>query len=144
ADAGAEVVVGDDGSAYAERAVAEAFEAASAGGGPLRVVRVRESALPFLPPVAASSPRARESGPGGESALERAVEPLRARYPGVEVHTEVVDGRPVAALTDAARAARLLVVGAGGEYGMARLALGSAAHGVLHRAPCPVMVVHTG
>ncbi|WDZ93466.1 universal stress protein [Nocardiopsis sp. HUAS JQ3] len=144
ADDSAEVVVGDDGSAGAERVLAEAFEAASTGGGPLRVVRVRESPLPFLPPVVASAPRARENGPDDEAALERAVGPLRARYPEVEVSTEVVDGRPVAALTDAARAARLLVVGAGGEYGLTRLALGSAAHGVLHRSPCPVMVVHTG
>jgi nucleotide-binding universal stress UspA family protein len=62
----------------------------------------------------------------------------------VEVRTEVVEGRPVTALTEAARAARLLVVGAGGQHGLTRLALGSAAHGVLHRSPCPVMVVHAG
>ncbi|WP_047871580.1 universal stress protein [Nocardiopsis sp. RV163] len=139
----AEVVVGDDGSARAERVVAEAFEAASAGGGPLRVVRIRESPLPFLPSVVASSHRARGSGPDDGAALERAIGPLRARYPEVEVRTEVVEGRPVEVLTDAARAARLLVVGAGGGYGATRLALGSAAHGVLHRSPCPVMVVHT-
>lgn len=144
ADDSAEVVVGDDGSAWAERVVAEAFEAASAGDGPLRVVRVRETPLPFLLPVVASSPRARESGPDDELAMERTVGPLRARYPEVEVRTEVVDGRPVAALTEAARAARLLVVGAGGQHGLTRLALGSAAHGVLHRSPCPVMVVHSG
>ncbi|MCP3012158.1 universal stress protein [Nocardiopsis dassonvillei] len=144
ADDSTEVVVGSDGSAGAERAVAEAFEAASAGGGPLRVVRVRESPPPFLPPMLTSSPRTRRSGPDDELALERAVEPLRARHPGVEVRTEVVEGRPVTALTEAARAARLLVVGAGGQHGLTRLALGSAAHGVLHRSPCPVMVVHAG
>jgi nucleotide-binding universal stress UspA family protein len=144
ADDSAEVVVGDDGSAWAERVVTEAFEAASAGGGPLRVVRVRESPPPFLPPALTASSRTPESGPDAGAALERSVGPLRARYPGVEVRTEVVEGRPVTALTAAARAARLLVVGAGGQHGLTRLALGSAAHGVLHRSPCPVMVVHSG
>ncbi|MFD6951306.1 MULTISPECIES: universal stress protein [unclassified Nocardiopsis] len=78
-----------------------------------------------------------------EESLERALGPWRTRYPAVDVHTEVVEGRPVPALVEAAKEARLVVVGASGRHGLPRFALGSTAHSMLHRSPCPVTVAHT-
>lgn len=137
-----EVVVGEDGSSHAERAVAEAFAAAAVGSGTVRVVRA------WNPPVLPVSTRGFSSGEreaigvAEEGSLERRLAPWRDRYPSVEVRTEVVESRPVAALVRAAQDARLLVVGASGRHALSPLALGSTAHAMLHRSPCPVMVAH--
>ncbi|MBB5493919.1 universal stress protein [Nocardiopsis metallicus] len=47
------------------------------------------------------------------------------------------------ALAEAARGADRLVVGARGHHGFPRAALGAIAHGLLHSAPCPLMIVHS-
>jgi nucleotide-binding universal stress UspA family protein len=143
ADDRTEVVVGEDGSAHAELAVGEAFKAAVAGSGGVRAVRAWST--PVLPlPARISPPRDRDAFTATEErALEGAVDPWQSRYPSVPVHIEVVEARPVAALAHAARNARLLVVGASGRHGFLHSALGSTAHGLLHRSPCPVMVVRS-
>ncbi len=46
------------------------------------------------------------------------------------------------ALAEAAQNADLPVVGARGRHGFPRAALGTTAHGLLHCAPCPLMIVH--
>lgn len=52
-----------------------------------------------------------------------------------------MSGRPVAALTEAAGAADLVVVGSRGRGGFSSAVLGSVGHGVPHHARCPVAVV---
>lgn len=58
------------------------------------------------------------------------------------VHCRVAFGHPVQVLLEAARDARILVVGCRGLRPMDRLLLGSVSTAVLHHAPCPVAVVH--
>lgn len=128
------VVAGDDGSPHGRRALAAAFDEASLWGGRVRVLRAwRPVVLPAPAVIGASE----------EQELERDLAPVRAAHPDVPVEARVLEERPVAALAEAARGAALLVVGARGRHGFPRTALGSTAHGLLHCAPCPVMIVHT-
>jgi nucleotide-binding universal stress UspA family protein len=76
-----------------------------------------------------------------ERSLAQQVTALSAHYPDARIRTVVCRGHPVAALTDAARVAQLLVVGHRGRGGFTGLFLGSVASGVLHHARCPVSVV---
>ena len=141
ADAKPEVVVGTDGSECSQHALAAAFDAAASRGVAVHAVRVWAQPLLFGPGMRmlgqdADSIRKEES-----AALERDLQRWREEYPDVEVVSEVVESQPVVGLARAADQACLLVVGARGRRGFARLALGGVAHGILQHAPCPVMVV---
>jgi nucleotide-binding universal stress UspA family protein len=61
----------------------------------------------------------------------------------VPVDARVVMSHPVPALTRAAEAADLLVVGTRGRGGIAGLLLGSVSRGCAEQAPCPVVIVPT-
>jgi nucleotide-binding universal stress UspA family protein len=54
-------------------------------------------------------------------------------------------GKPIAKIVDGAKSwpADLIVLGSHGRRGVEKLLLGSVAEGVLHHAPCPVLVVRT-
>jgi len=54
---------------------------------------------------------------------------------------DVVEGHPVAVLVDAARNARLLVLGSHGHGRLHHAALGSISEECIRQAPCPVVVV---
>jgi nucleotide-binding universal stress UspA family protein len=58
----------------------------------------------------------------------------------VTVRELVGRNRPAQALIEAARGARLIVVGSRGRGGFTGLALGSVSQAVLHHASCPVLV----
>jgi nucleotide-binding universal stress UspA family protein len=73
--------------------------------------------------------------------LDNALAPMGEEYPDVPVHRKVVAGSARQALLVAARDADLLVVGARRRQGQVGLQLGLVNHGVLHHAPCPVVVV---
>ncbi|MBU6423586.1 MAG: universal stress protein [Chloroflexota bacterium] len=62
---------------------------------------------------------------------------------GIAATPLVMDGQPVSSIIDAARlaGAELIVTGTRGRTGLARLALGSVARGVLTHAPTSVLVV---
>ncbi|WP_159942904.1 MULTISPECIES: universal stress protein [unclassified Nocardiopsis] len=139
-----EVVVGQGGSVHGERPLAEAFEAAAASSQQLRVVRVWEWPLAAVSPLVPRTATPEETNAAEGRDLEEALAPWRRRYPSVHVHTEVVEGRAAEVLEGATRNSRLAVVGASGLHGLTRFALGSTAHGLLHHAHCPVMVVHPG
>ncbi|MEO3778945.1 universal stress protein [Micromonospora sp. B11E3] len=139
------VVVGVDGSALSRAAVRFAADEAAVRGAPLRAVHA------YRHPASA--------GPGdmqplvhdpdllrGEEdrVLAGALTGLAERYPRVPVERVVAHARPVAALTEASRAAQLLVVGARGHGEFTGLLLGSVSHAVLHHADCPVAVVRAG
>ncbi|MFF4650761.1 universal stress protein [Streptomyces sp. NPDC001380] len=139
---GGPVVVGVDGSACSQAAVALAFGEASLRGAPLTAVHAWRESLRGLAEGAAD----RERGAQGEEAehgmlLSEALAGSRGRYPDVEVDGGAVRGHPVRALLEASRGASLLVVGARGAGGYEGMPLGSVAQGVLHHANCPVCVV---
>lgn len=138
------VVVGVDGSASSRSALQFAFDAATARQADLVAIYA------WRPENAG---RSRRDAPQGavwfslddaQRELAAQLERWRESHPDVVVREEVRFGHPVEELVSAASHAQVLVVGHRGMGGFERLLLGSVAHGVLHHAECPVVVVRPG
>ncbi len=125
------VVVGVDGSAASEAAVARAFEEAALWSTELVAVQVRRSR------------RADVSSVVQESLLDlsEALAGWGKTFPGVHVRHEVLGGHPAMTLSQHAVGARCLVVGSRGIGGFRGLVLGSTSRTLVHHAPCPLIVV---
>ena len=125
------VVVGADGSAGAQAAVAFAFE---------------EAALRDVPLVAVCALTDTSGRLGEGHQVEEDFEHLMAceakERPDVTVVRRILAGTPRVALLTASAGAQMLVVGSRGRDGIEDMTLGSVAQAVLHHAPCPVGVVH--
>lgn len=134
-----EVVVGVDGSADSRAALRFAFECASRYRSELVAVQSLPTAQ-FIPGPY-DHPDRDELLALAKQELAAHVSAWTADFPSVVVRQVVSNVPPVRALRDAARQARLLVVGHRGVGGFTGLLLGSVARGVLHHAPCPVAVV---
>lgn len=139
------IVVGTDGSDSANRAVDEAIELASASGARLVVVTAFERQDGRGPASAPEDIRWRLTDANeAESHARRGRE--RAHAAGAsDVVVQALDGEAADKLLEAAEDfdADLIVVGSVGLTGGARFVLGSVASGVLHHAPCDVLVAHT-
>ncbi|WP_030176689.1 universal stress protein [Spirillospora albida] len=135
------IVVGVDGSAGANAALAFAFEEAALRGWPLRAV------YGCWEPGAA---------PDGDlslfddedklrhvcgAVLEKAVAPWLVKYPTVEARTSLVMRSPREALFEAADEAALVVVGTRGTGLVQPLTLGATSGALLQHAPCTVALV---
>lgn len=141
------VVVGVDDSPGAARALDRALVEAEQRGRPLLVVHT------WLPPVWLAAPPGlpypdvvvrEESHRWAERLVDRLVAAAldrRARAGRVTVRTRVEQGDPGRVLVEAGGGAAVLVVGGRGRGAIESAVLGSATRYVLHRAPCPVMVV---
>lgn len=134
------IVVGTDGSASALAAERFAIELAAARGEPLLFVTAwRELRGDLGLPLRALIPDVVdiERDWAGETVEAAAA---RAREAGVEVETETRHGKPAHEICSVAReqGARMIVVG---STGWSAIPLGSVSAEVLHRAPCPVLVV---
>jgi nucleotide-binding universal stress UspA family protein len=140
------VVVGVDGSPGSRVALATAFPAAARRRARLDAVAAFPTPLVWtrgapvtVPDVAARSAETRQM-------VQRLVDDVRAELgaavAGVEVAVAVSEGRPVAALLDAAEGADLLVVGSRGRGAVRSALLGSVALHCATNAPCPVLVAH--
>jgi nucleotide-binding universal stress UspA family protein len=110
---------------------------------PLTVLAVHPVAMSAWTQTPISYPQdqadeARARAAAQESA-DKAAAPLGERAPSVIVQS--VSGSPAAELIKAGTGADLLVVGARGSGGFARLLMGSVSAQVTHHAPCPVVVV---
>jgi nucleotide-binding universal stress UspA family protein len=145
----ARVVLGLDGSAHARRA--EAFLATLRPAGRVRVVRVVEPVGPVTTGLLPAPVRNRILGEAArlEAARRRVAQrdvdgaARRLKRAGWRATAEVRQGVPLEELMKSVRAARadMLVVGARGVGGAARLLLGSVADGALRHAPCAVLVI---
>ncbi|QUC60008.1 universal stress protein [Streptomyces sp. A2-16] len=132
------IVVGVDPGHASEELLAFAFESAVLRDASLRVVHA------WRPPYVQAAAVARTHRAVASSAarsLATAVEPWREKFPTVEVHELVVEGRASQALPAAAREAGLLVVGRRIRSGRLGVRTGSVAHAAMHHARCPVVVV---
>ena len=137
-----EVAVGADGSAAGEPALAFAFEEAALRGARLRVVHVWSN--PASARFGGVRPFAYDPQLVAEEELrgvEKSVAGCQSRFPGVEVVTEIVHGRPARILAGTSARADLLVVGSRGLGGFTGLLLGSVSHALLHQSHCPLAVV---
>ncbi|WP_328946990.1 universal stress protein [Streptomyces sp. NBC_00250] len=128
------VVVGVDGSASSQAAVAFAVEEASLREARLRAVWVWPRSV-----------LAHDDGEGGlaerRRLLAESVAGWTERYPDVAISQEVLRGHPVEQLALASQESLSLVVGRRGRGGYSGMRLGSTVHGLLHRAPCPLITV---
>jgi nucleotide-binding universal stress UspA family protein len=126
--AGTSIVVGTDGSAAAEPALAFAFDAADRRGVPLTVVRVCDA-------------DGRSSDDGGREAAElaQAIGPWEEKY-STPARVSFAHGNPADALLREAETAGLVVVAARGQRPHRGL-LGSVSQRLLHRSPAPLVIV---
>lgn len=130
------IVVGVDGSAGGRRALSWALEHAVQTDSTVQVVTAFGGDDPTLAAYVGSERHKVESIQEAEieaACAGRGMIPVIAR--------EIVAGDPVVALTDAASAADLLVVGAHGHGHLRTALLGSASAGCIRHASCPVVVV---
>ena len=137
------VVVGDDGSPEAERAMRYAAEEALRRNTSLHVlrawtipdaVRPPDKPLPYVPSLA-------EFEAATLDATRRRVREVLRDLPDLHVKVHVVHGSAAHALIAASRSSDVLVVGSRGLGGVAGLLLGSVAAKVIHESAGPVIVV---
>jgi nucleotide-binding universal stress UspA family protein len=137
---GGRIVVPDDLTDAASRAITEAARLARPLGAELEVVHVVEDAYVPSPYGALAAPRADYAAlvPRVEAALE-----ARAAGAGVPVRPAVRHGEAAAEIAACARegGAALIVMASHGRQGLDRVLMGSVAEAVVRRAPCPVLVV---
>lgn len=135
------IVVGSDGSEPSARALEFACDMAKLTGDKVIVLRAWRPAEPAadrhgsVPPPADSIEAAAE-------AVGRTVDTVRGAHSDVAIESEVCYGAAVRALIDASANASLVVVGSRGHSAVDELLMGSVSKAVLHRAHCPVAIVH--
>lgn len=136
------VAVGVDGSEPSLRALDFACHHAALTDDEVTVVRAwRPHTMPIdqhgdVPP-SKSATLLRE-----EKAIEDVVSEARAVHPAVAIETAFIGTEPSHALVDASAHATFVVVGSQGLTALGEAVLGSVSQHVLHRAHCPVAVVH--
>jgi nucleotide-binding universal stress UspA family protein len=133
------IVVGVDGSEAANDALRWAARQAALVGGTLDVVMTWE--LPTNYGWVAPYPEGFDPAADTRRLLEEVVGTVLAKHPGLDVHTQVVEGHPAPVLIDTAQGAELLVVGSRGHGAFAGMLLGSVSDHCVSNAPCPVVVV---
>lgn len=136
---GRPVVVGVDGSAASDAALAFGFEEAALRGQALRAVFGC-----WEPTAIASAEMGMVTDPeqlkaAAADRLKRAFAPWREKYPYVDADTVLALLTPRHALMEAAARAGLLVLGA--RSGVAGSQLGPVSGDLLRRAPCSVAIV---
>ncbi len=137
---GGRIVVGIDGPADCETALAFAFQEAARRGGTVHAVHAFDKAA--LQTVAyleeAELHRSREAALDSFGAL---LTPQAEKHPSVALSFELIHGGPGPALVEASAQADLLVVDSHGHGRLATAVLGSTIHTLLGHAACPVAVV---
>jgi nucleotide-binding universal stress UspA family protein len=134
------IVIANDGSDHAFRAVDLALTLAKESSAELHMISVEE--IPYLPGTIEEVRE--EIGAAGRrfhSIINRARSMAEERQ--VSLKTHVVAGHPVRDIIDLARnlKADLLVVGAKGHSAFYERMIGSRADRLVHLAPCSVLVV---
>lgn len=138
----APIVIGYDGSDFADEALAKGLWLASKVGAPAIIVRAW---------TISNAPRPKTWSPGfvppvddfADAVLEMVQHQTAARiaeYPGVEVRYAVPHGAAGRELIRASEGARLVVVGSRGLGGFSGLLVGSVSDQVVEHAHCDVLV----
>jgi Universal stress protein UspA and related nucleotide-binding proteins len=140
------ILLATDGSPSAEDATLEAIELARAFDAPLLVVSVAHLVLPAYGGYYGYGEIAADLHKAETEHVDEVLAATKARVEAASVPCETIalDGPAVEAICSVARErdARLVVVGAHGWGRLGRMIHGSVSTGVLHDAPCPVLVVH--
>jgi nucleotide-binding universal stress UspA family protein len=128
------IVVGADGSAHCEEALAFAFEEADRSGLPIVAAYCWQPPDPLDRSVAGTHELLRDW-------VADSLVQYRRKYPSVRARAQVLEGRPAVELATLTEGASLAVVGSRGRGGVRGLLLGSVSQSLLHRAGCPVVIV---
>lgn len=140
------IVVGVDGSSDAVAALRWAYDEASRKNAALEVVVawdfIAKWAVGFNPAWPEDADHLRADA---ETVGDKAVNEVLGASPRphwLTVHA--IQGSPAFVLTERAREADLLVVGARGRGGFAKLRVGSVSNACVHHAACPIVVIPSG
>src|SRR4051812_39179844 len=139
------VVVGVDSSDAAQRALRWALEEAALRGATLEVLHAWREPMMLIPD--AYPPELVETGRMDEAAcrlMQRQLDAIPAAVPRPDdIELREVNHFAGQALTEASRAADLVVVGRQGESGYARELVAPKVLQLVHHAECPVAVIPT-
>lgn len=145
------VMVGVDDSAGAQAALRYAADRAAEANAPLIVATtfrpVSEQVWAESGYYDVPTPESRKFDTAARQTAEdvtaAAARQAKEDHPTLSTRELVITGAPARELARAADNCGLLVVGTRGHGGFAGLLLGSVSHGVIHSAPCPVVIVPT-
>ncbi len=140
------IVVGVDGSDQSRRALGWAMREAAQHGVMLTVISVHHSPARPATGIYWGVHTSHENSFDPQlarTAVQEFVDGVASEIGGTapEVTVTIVTGDPAEELVRASHDADLLVVGARGSGGFARLLLGSVGSQVTHHASCPVVIV---
>jgi nucleotide-binding universal stress UspA family protein len=138
------IVVGVDGSTAGNAAVDYAVHEGRRTGSHLRLVHVVPRTSVMVPAPMMVMPQAAELDQRAHTILERAATQARDQAGGLFVEAELAHGPRAQALVEAAKDARMLVVGRDSRSMLDRMLLGDTMAGVACRAECPVVSVPSG
>jgi nucleotide-binding universal stress UspA family protein len=143
------ILIGIDGSAAADRALAWALDEAQRRGAGVHLLSA------YTLPIVVGGVMGGYVGPAMTSEeivqlrdANQALLDSRAAYattshPTVTVTSEVTQGAPAPALLERAESSALIVLGGEGTGAFEALVLGSVSHTLAHRSPVPVVLVPT-
>ena len=134
------IVVGVDGSSHSMKSLDWALDEAALRKTSVTVLAVAPAAASIWGITGQFSP-SRETQERVKHAAEEIVENAVSRHGHQQVTVHTVSGVPADELIKASGNADLLVVGARGAGGFARLSMGSVSSQVSHHAHCPVVIV---
>jgi nucleotide-binding universal stress UspA family protein len=138
------ILVGVDGSHHSERALEWAMKEAALRHVPLTVLTVHQVPAGWLGHGGAGHQEDTALLDQTKASAQEQVDKVLAGLGGPHpepVTVRAVDGVPAEALLGAAADAEVVVVGARGTGGFARLRMGSVSDQVAHHALCPVVIV---
>jgi nucleotide-binding universal stress UspA family protein len=145
ASAGADarpVVVGVDGSATSQRALAWALDAANLRGASLTVINAWEPGLTAAVAAVGEPTEAAVDGDPSAGAMVAAMLAAAGRDDvRVPIETRLVADPPARAILEASAGASLVVLGSRGRGGFRGLLLGSVSQHVVNHALCPVVII---
>lgn len=137
------IVVGVDGSEPGHVALEWAAGESALHGATLVLLHAAAPPLAAWPVAPAPNGYLEWLRDRGKDILHAAARTVHEATNGsVEVVTEYAHAAPAAALIDASRTAGMVVVGSRGRGAVARTVLGSVSTAMVHRAHCPVAVIH--
>jgi nucleotide-binding universal stress UspA family protein len=136
------IIVGVDGSETSTAAVAWGVHEAQRRSWPLHLLSCYTVPVYGELAFVANDVNAKPIIEAHQHFVDAAASLCASLAPTVEVSTDVVLDSPVYGLTRVADYDDVLVVGSAGHTGVIADTIGSVATGVVHHAPCPVVVVH--
>ncbi|MDA8385206.1 MAG: universal stress protein [Actinomycetota bacterium] len=133
------VVVGIDGSAASEEALAWAADESRVRGAVLEIDHVWS--LPNLG-YGGFVAQIDDFEKDAKELLEKVTDRARKNHPDLTIESNLLEGPPAPALIVRGKRADLLVVGSRGHGGFTGLMLGSVSQQLVHHAEFPIVVVH--